>query len=302
MDKHAYASVVFENAAGIRTVLSDENVKTHWELRGRSGFSAPEVELVTQKYADGTTKVLTRQIKPRPITLNMVVTGKTKAQRDALFFQMINQLMDVSGGEVGKLYLRRSDGVTVYLNCAYTSGLAVTEEYRLFHKFTLEFFAADAYFYRDLPEATIELPAESKITLRDFLLLGAGHVLGETTGEGYGIIRNNGYESILPVIKAKRVSGNFTITNQTTNQTLIVSGITISPDEWLVIDCRPSTKSIKIIHADGSESAAGQYLDWSNIDMIFELVHGDNEITFNAGVGSYTEGITLEMSERYLSA
>ena len=302
MDNNIFASLYFVNAAGIRTVLSDQSVKTHWELRGRSGFSAPEVELITQKYAGGVTKVLKRQINPRTVTLNMVVTGKSKSQRDALFFQMINQLMDVSAGEVGRLYIKRSDGIVVYLNCAYVSGLSVTEEYRIFHKFTLEFYAADPYFYRDLPSEIVTLPPESKITLHDGLLFGAWHVLGETTGEGYGVIRNNGYESINPIIKAYRINGSFRIENRTTGQILALNNITTEINETLVIDTREYQKSIKIIHADGTETAAGQYLDWSNIDMYFEIVQGDNEIYFSAGVGSYTEGIVLEMAERYLSA
>lgn len=302
MDDKNYSSLVYVNAKGIRTVLADRAVKTHFELKGRSGFTAPEVELITQKYFEGTTKILKRQLQPRTVTISMMVTGKTEYQRDALFFQMINQLMDVSGGEVGKLYVKRSDGSTVYLNCAYSSGLSVTEDYRRFQQFDLEFFAADPYFYRDLEFVPISLPPEAKITLRDRLLLGAGHVLGETTGEGYGVVKNNGYESILPVIKAKRINGSFRITNNTTGQTLALNNIVTDADQTLVIDTRGNTKSIKIVNDDGTWISAGQYLDWSNINMEFEIASGDNDISFSAGVGSYTEGIMLEMSERFLSA
>lgn len=302
MDDQEYASLVYVNAKGIRTVLSDRAIKTHFELGGRTGFTAPEVELITQKYFDGTTKILKRQMQPRTVTISMIVKGKTEYQRDALFFQMINQLMDISEGEVGRLYVKRSDDSIVYLNCAYTSGLSVTEDYRRFQQFTLEFFAADPYFYRDLEIVPITLPPEAKLTLRDRLLLGTGHVLGETSGEGYGIVKNNGYESILPVIKAKRINGTFRITNETTHQTLALNNIVTEADQTLVIDIRGNTKSIKIVNPDGSWISAGQYLDWSNINMEFEIASGENYISFAAGVGSYTEGIELEMSERFLSA
>ena len=302
MDDKDYTSLVYVNSKGYRTILSDKNVKTHFELGARSGFTAPEIDLITQKYYDGTTKILKRQMNPRTVSISMMVTGKTEYQRDALFFQMINQLMDVSEGEEGRLYVKRSDGIIVYLNCAYTSGLNVTEDYRRFQRFTLEFYAADPYFYRDLEPVSIVLPPESRLTLRDRILLGAGHVLGETTGEGYGIVKNNGYESILPVIKAKRLNGNFRITNKTTGQTLALNNITTGADQTLVIDTRSSSKSIKIVNSDGTWIAAGQYLDWENIDMDFEIAPGENEITFAAGIGSYTEGIDLEMSERFLSA
>jgi len=302
MDNRVFPSLTFVNAKGVQTVLVEKNLKTFFEIRGRSGFTAPDVELITQKYFDGTTKVLKRQVQPRTVAVNMIAVGKSEAHRDDLFFKMISQLMDISGGEIGKLYVTRSDGLVVYLNCAYSSGLNVTEDYRRFQQFTLEFYAADPYFYWDLDDAEILLGADSKITLRDKLMLGQGHTLGEIIGDGHGFIENNGTETILPVIKATRINGSFTIENITTGQILTLNNIVTEENETLVIDTRGATKSIKIIDANGSERAAGQYLDWSNINMEFEIAPGKNEIVFSSSIGSYTEGITLEMSQRYLSA
>lgn len=302
MDKETFESLVYENASGVRTILSDRMISSYWELRGRSGFSAPEVEIITQKYASGVTKVLKRITKPREMSINMVVTGKSRSQRDTMFFRMIDQIMDVSGGEVGKLYIKRSDGVEVYINCSYSSGLSVAEEYTKFHKFTLEFYAADPYFYRDISDVIITLPSDSKLTLRDGIYLGEGHVLGETSGRGYGIIKNASGESLDPIIKATRVSGNFEITNLTTGSVLRLNSIDSLSTDTLVIDTRESTKSIYLEHTDGTRTAAGQYLDWGNIDLEFPIISGDNEIEFEAGAGSYTEGVTFSLSERYISA
>ena len=302
MDNRVHETVVFQNASGEIITLSDPAVTSCWEMRGRSGFSAPEVDIITQKYANGVTKVLKRQLQPRTAAMNMIVTGKNKAQRDALFYDMASRLINADNtDDEGKLILRRSDGLIVYLNCVYSAGLRITEEYQKFHRFTLEFFAADPYFYSDLEDVEIGLGSDSKITLRDRLLLGTGHVLGEITGEGHGVVHNNTYDSILPVIKAQRINGTFRITNETTQQTLRLVNIVTNIDQTLVIDTRSSTKSIKIMNPDGSWISAGQYLDWSNINLDFELIQGDNEITFESGVGSYTEGITLEMSQRFLS-
>ena len=299
---NVFESLIFENSSGVQTILSDQMIDSYWELRGRTGFSAPEVELISQRYASGVTKVLRRITQPRTIDINMIVTGQTTAMRDTLFFRMIGQLMDVTNGETGKLYVRRSDGVTVYLNCAYSSGLRVKDEYRKLQKFTLTFYAADPYFYHDLDDVSIILPPSSKITLRDGLYLGQGHVLGETLGTGIGTIYNASSESIQPVIRATRVSGQFVITNQTTGDELILNGIYTGTTDVLVIDTREATKSIYIQHADGTRTAAGQYLDWSNIDLKFPIISGENVITFEAGVGSYTEGVIFSLSERYLSA
>lgn len=301
MDK-TFESLVYENASGVKTILSDRMISSYWELRGRSGFSAPEIEIITQKYASGVTKVLKRITQPREVSVNMVVTGKSRTERDTMFFRMIDQIMDISGGEVGKLYIKRSDGVEVYLNCSYSSGLSVAEDYRKFHKFTLSFYAADPYFYRDISDVIITLPSDSKLTLRDGIYLGEGHVLGETSGRGYGIIKNASGESLDPIIKATRVSGNFEITNLTTGSVLRLNNIDSLSTDTLIIDTRESTKSIYLEHTDGTHTAAGQYLDWSNIDLEFPIISGDNEIEFEAGAGSYTEGVTFALSERYISA
>lgn len=297
-----FDSLVYENASGVKTILSDRTITSYWELRGRSGFTAPEVEIITQRYANGVTKILKRITQPRTVSVNMVVTGNSTAQRDALFFDMISHLMNISGGEVGKLYIKRSDGVEVYLNCAYSSGLSITEEYKKFHRFTLEFYAADPYFYHDLEDVEITLPPSSKITLRDGLYLGMGHLLGETTGEGQGVVTNYSAETLQPVIKAAQVKGNFSIKNQTTGQELVLHDIESKLTDTLVIDTRDSMKNIYILHDDGTKTAAGQYLDWNNVDLDFSIVSGENTISFVAGVGSYTEGVVFEMSERYLSA
>ena len=302
MAEPVFLSLVYENASGVRTVLSDSAVSENWELRGRKGFTAPEVDIITQRYASGVTKILKRITEPRTVSVNMVIVGDNREDRDELFFEMIGKLMDITNGEVGRLYAMRSDGTEVYLNCAYSSGLSIVEEYKKFHRFTLDFYAADPYFYRDLEDVTILLPPEAKITLRDGLYLGQGHVLGETTGQGEGVIVNHSSEALQPVIKVGSVSGQFEITNLTTGDRLHLINVNTGRNGVLWIDTREATKSIYIEYSDGTRVSAGQCLDWSNIDLQFPIVSGENRIIFEAGVGSYTEGVVFSMSERYLSA
>lgn len=301
MDK-VFKSLVFENSSGIKTILSDINVKNCFEVGYRKGFTAPDIELVKQTYANGVTKILKRIVKSRTISIDLILVEKNNAIADKIFFQMVDQLMDVSSGEIGKLYVRRSDGMTVYLNCAYSSGLKIIESYRNFHKFTLEFYAADPYFYRDLESVTLSLPDTSKLTLKDYILLGENHKLGEIVGDGSGVVTNNSSISIQPVIKAKSVNGNFSITNTTTNKSLELSNVYVAPTDYLIIDTRENSKAIYIDHVDGTKTPAGQYLNWDNINFDFFLVPGDNVLNFYIDVGSYTDGITFEMSEQYLSA
>ena len=298
-----FESLRFVNGSGEETVLSSPGTNDWWELRGRQGFTAPEVELITQKYANGVTKIIKRQIQPRTVTVNMVLIGKTTAERDAYFFEMISRLMDVNGGNTGKLYARRSDGMEVYLNCAYSSGLSIMEEYRKFHKFSLEFYAPDAWFYKDLPNAVIPASVGDKLTLSDTLLMGDYHKIGEfTSGESGGYISNASSETLQPVIRLQRVLGNVTITNHSTGDSIVMKNMAMNRGETLVIDTRDESKNIYIEKSNGTRIQAGQYLEWSNTDYEFPIAPGENYISYIGGQGSHIEYLEFSMSERFLSA
>lgn len=306
MHKQNYGKLVFVNASGNQVILSDKTVDHHWEFVGRYGFSAPEVQYITETYANGVTKILKRIVQPRTCGVRMFVYGKTSAKRDEEFFDMISGLMDVSNGEVGRLYVTRSDGSTVYLNCAYMSGLNVKDEYYNFHKFNLEFYAADPYFYRDLDDVYINVPLSARLTLHDELYLSNNetrvHVLGENTGLGTGMIRNNGSDVIQPVMRISRVKGSLTIENERNGDKIEFNDILIPRGDTLVIDTRENEKDIYIEHSDGTISPAGQYLNWGNIEFDFNLPMGENVIKFQVGSRSTTDGMTFQLSERYLSA
>ena len=141
--------VYFVNSQGKTVYLSVPGNRNYFELMGRSGFTAPEVDIFTEKYANGQTRYFGKAIKPRICRMNMLVRGKDQAERDRIFFDMLNVLLDVDGGEEGKLYVKTSDGVMYYLKCVYSSGAKITEQYKTLHKFALEFYAADPWFYRE---------------------------------------------------------------------------------------------------------------------------------------------------------
>ena len=139
--------VVFENSQGKTVVLSNPQNTQYWELLGRYGFTAPEVDIHTQQYASGKTIYLGKTIQPRICGMNMIVRGSSSAERDKVFFDMLDVLLDADGDGEGKLILKRFDGVKVNLYCVYSSGMRIVEEYKKFHRFTLEFYAADPWFY-----------------------------------------------------------------------------------------------------------------------------------------------------------
>ena len=299
MDKTNYLCYV--NGSGQEIVLSSPDNTKWFELRGRTGFTAPEVELITQKYANGVTKVLKKHLQPRSVVISMMLTGESEEDRDRAFFEMISLLMDVNGGNTGRLYVKRSDGMTVYLNCAYSSGLSVNEQYRKFQQFDLEFFAPDAYFYKDLDDTVIDVNYGGYLTLSDTHLFGT-HTMGEFESSGSGVITNNGAETLQPVIRLQNVNGTVKITNEDTGEVISMKNMSMTQGQTLVIDTRDDSKNIYIENADGTKQQAGQYLDWSNQDYEFPIISGDNHISYVGGDGSMIDKLTFSMSQRYLSA
>ena len=77
----------------------------------------------------------------------MICKGENSAERDNVFFSMLDVLLDAYGTGEGKLYVKKTDGTLVYLNCVFNSGTDPQKEYERFKIFTIEFYAADPWFY-----------------------------------------------------------------------------------------------------------------------------------------------------------
>ena len=299
MADKVFESLVYENAAGIKTILSSPTITQYWELRGRSGFSAPPVEVITQKYVNGNVRVVNTIKQPRTVRINMIVTGKTAAQRDKYFFEMINRLMDVSKGDVGKLYITRSDGLKVHLNCAYSSGLDVVDDYSTFHRFTLEFFAADPYFYSVENIQTVDVDEGTGLTLSETLMLNTW-CLGFGNYKGTKLLTNRLNGSVDPIYEIKDPRNTLTIRNASVRTSIEFVGLEMRNDDLLVIDTRERYKRAYIRHPDGTETTAMGALRWKTISLSLPLPNGQSYLTVSTiGCESQLNVITMN---QYLSA
>jgi len=299
MADEAFESLVYENAQGVQVTLSDPEVTDCWELRGRYGFTAPTIELITQKYVNGSVKIVGRIVQPRTCGVNMVVVGDDREDRDTIFFDMVEKLLDVDGGDVGKLYITRSDGTVVILNCAYSSGLSIADEYRKFHRFTLEFYAEDPYFYSSPYTQEIDSIEADIITLAQDLYLGMWS-LGTGTISGTGTITNPTGQNIEPIYSISGVRSSLVIKNNTTNQTMAFYEIETYPGDTIIIDTREKIKAAYIKKANGSIVSIMDKVDWTNEEFSLPLVPGANNISVS-GYGEEAP-LVVDIMERYLSA
>jgi hypothetical protein len=229
----------------------------------------------------------------------MVVTGETTAKRDAVFFNMVEQLIDADGGDIGKLYVTRSDGSVVILNCTYSSGLRVTDEYRKFHRFTLEFYAEDPYFYSDPYTQEIDSIQSNILTLAQDLYLGMW-TLGTGVVSGTGIITNPVQQNIEPIYSIAGVRSSLIITNETTGKAIGFKDLEMAVGDTVVIDTREKIRSAYIRHSNGSTDSIMDKIDWSNEELSLPLVPGDNTISVS-GYGA--DGVlVVDIMQKYLSA
>lgn len=281
MDK-AFDSLVYENAAGGRVVLSSPTVSQYWELRGRFGFTAPDVQLITEKYVNGNERIVNRIVSPRTVTINMIVTGKTTAIRDRIFFDMVDVLMDTSKGEIGKLYVTRSDGRVVILNCAYMGGMNITEEYTHFHMFTLEFYASDPFFYTLPITQKIEFE-ENTITLSDDLYLTSWR-LGWGNLTATAMVTNQTGNAADPIYEIDGTREDLEIYNYANKKSIKLTDLDMEVGDRIIIDTRPKYRSVYIRHSDDTVETALGHLSWSTINIDLPMPEGNSYIkTFTFG-------------------
>lgn len=292
MDK-VFKSLIFVNSSGKHVVLVSPSTTNLFELSGRSGFSAPEVELITQKYINGQIKVVGKIIKPRTMKINIIAKGESRAMRDAMFFQMVEDLIEVDGNNTGRLYITRSDGSIVYSNCQYLKGLDIAEKYRRFHKFSLEFYAADPYFYSNDITQTIALTEEAlPITLNDNLYLNGWRLNWAAVTGGANIVTNPYAHKADPIYKISGVREDLSIINSTISKSISFNELNMSLGDVFIIDTRERQRSAYIEHPDGSTTDALGSLLWTNEDLSLPLVSGGNYLS----VTSMGEPANMEVS------
>jgi len=277
--------------------------RTLYELVGRSGFEAPPVEYTDISYAHGFSKTVAVKIKPREVSINMVVLGKTTAERDKLLHRMISQLM-ISGQieTPGKLKVMRSDGKNVYLNCIYTGGVdAIVEEYALLHKFQLTFHAADPFFYDEAETAFVhDNTGQIGLFLSGSTFLGEAVYLSGGFATTSEVVRNDG-QPVFPVITISGPGKTIRFENERSGKTLKMrETFEILPKEELKIDTREGFRSIVKVSGGETTDQIAQLDPGSS--LIWPILQGDNLIHITITDKTIDTIVRFGFTKKYLSA
>lgn len=288
-------SAYFINSSGEQVVLSSDQNNQYWELVGRSGFTAPEVENFTEKFASGQVKYFGKALKPRSCSMRMVCCGKDTAERDRVFFNMVNILIDKYGTKEGKLYIRRSDGGMVYLNCVYSGGMNIVEQYKKFHIFTIEFYAVNPWFYIDT---------------------GISHEFNVRQEKTVTVIRPDDYDIVAEFICGGAYGDEATISGIITNETagkkiqfaydsstIVIP--TVPQNSKLHLELAPEYKISDIEYTNGETTSGASFVNWMETDRAFSFADNENIVKFEpmTGVSGWGYGrVTMNIKYRCIGA
>ena len=100
------------------------------------------------------------------------------------------------------------------------------------------------------------------------------HIFNETVTGNTGIIYNDGFNTVYPVIEIVGEISNISIKNNTTGEELKINS-NLNTDEMLIVDCRKETRSIIKIDATGEEV---NYLKHKS-GVWLSLKNAENEIS-----------------------
>ena len=279
MDDNGNECVYFVNSRGYRTVLSSPENRNYWELRGRTGFTAVDVETFTQKMASGETKLLGKAPKPRTCSMNMICVGNDSAERDRIFFEMLSVLIDADGSGQGRLYVKRSDGAMAFLNCVYISGANITEKYQKLHQFTLTFLAVDPYFYVPAEYTFAEIYQKSRIITvnnRSNMNMSVSLLIADAHSPNAGMSWT-AEGAIKNTTTGKKITfGRYSYRDQT-----VIPDITLPAYVQLAANISENKFDAYTEDRYGEKASAYNYFNWGETDLGFCLVPGQNTIFFD---------------------
>jgi len=298
-------SLSYVTNKGVEVVLDNyETEKTVWELYGRTGFEAPGVNYIDEQYADGSIETVAVTIPARDVTVNLIVHGKTRLQRNEVLHGIVNQIFEYGARTSwGKLKVELADETVVYLNCFYSGGLeSQAETDPLTHLLSLNFHAADPYFYDTAMTQSILQDTE-----QSGLYLGDSVYLSDTTYLAGGALSSdiqidNPGQLTYPVVEVHGPAKNIKIENLTSNAKIeIIAGYTLQAGEVLRIDCRDRHRGITHISTGGIETDRTDLLK-SGSSLVFPLLSGSNRIKLTYTDTTAATHMKFMFQKRFLSA
>lgn len=286
---------------GDEIVLSCEDYKKWWECYGRKGFAAPRLDYETRQYADGMTDTLSVNMKPRPLEVQMVVSGESCQERDEIIADMASRLIQLGARkDWGRLKVMRSDGTIVFIDCVYVGGMDdIEQKLPYLQQFKLEFYAGNGYFFDEFETLLSTQKMTDLVYLSDDLYLANDLFL--TDGVASLLVDNHG-ESFFPVVDVFGPASVIRIVNNTTGAVLAVEpDFLLLEGQKLTFNCREHERAIIFTDTDNTTEDVTEKL-LLGASLVWEIMKGQNSITFYYTDSSEETFSRIRYRQRYFSA
>lgn len=299
------AKLSYINARGTEIVLDDDERSFLGELQGREGFEAPEIELSSVQYGNGTEETISAKLKPREATCYFWAETLDWKRFDRKFSDLKAALIQVGAKPKswGRLRIRKRSGGYVYLNCLYSEGLdSMVRDSETRAAFHLTFKASDPLFY-DGYEQRVELRTWEEGA---WLHFGTRFTFGQHThfrssdtihGETVEMECFRAY----PVITITGPARNIMLRNLTTEQVIALEPeFELLEGETFEIRTDPLTRSAVWHRFDGTERNGSKFLT-AESHLEWFLCHGVNELQYRNSDTNEVSVCTLRYQQGWLS-
>lgn len=226
-----------------------------------------ETALIT----DGSKKGLSKK-EPLTITLQLILKNNISSIDSFNNFSHLNYIL---GQDDILLEFLLCDDDEYYNLEVNKESISYSEDYSLID---IVLKAFDPFIYkRDEKKLELELEIEGGYS---FPVNGYNfpteHIFNEIVIGNNGIVYNNGYNTIYPVIEVIGEISSISIRNKTTGETLSINS-NLNTGEMLIVDCRKETRSIIKIDATGEEVNCIKYKS----GVWLSLKNAENEINIS---------------------
>ena len=224
-----------------------------------------ETALIT----DGSKKGLSKK-EPLTITLQLILKNNISSIDSFNNFSYLNYILEQDNILLEFLLCDDDEYYNLEVN---KESISFSEDYSLID---IVLKAFDPFIYKR-DEKNLELEAEIEGGY-SFPANGYSfpneHIFNETVTGNTGIIYNDGFNTVYPVIEIVGEISNISIKNNTTGEELKINS-NLNTSEMLIVDCRKETRSIIKIDATGEEV---NYLKHKS-GVWLSLKNAENEIS-----------------------
>ena len=221
---------------------------------------------------DGSKKGLSKK-EPLTISLSLILKDNISSIEAFNNFAQLNYILEQDNITLEYLLDKDSNYYNIEVN---KESVSYSENYNLINIILKAF--NPLINVRDFKELELEFQVDGgySFPIDGYSFPTEGHIFNETIIGNEGIINNQGYKTIYPLIQVIGEISNITISNKTTNEVLSIN-YSLNTGETLYVDCRKETRGIYKIDTLGITTQLLKYKS----GVWLSLISGDNLLNIN---------------------